>query len=101
LSRGVSTTSASVKGRAKGVVLGGELRQVYRKLPVTCMPGQIPEKIVLDVSDLGLDDSVSVKGLSLPEGVTVRMGENRTVAAVVAGRKAKAAEAEAEDAAKA
>ncbi|MCB9586291.1 MAG: 50S ribosomal protein L25 [Polyangiaceae bacterium] len=90
-----------LKGRAKGVVLGGELRQVYRKLPVTCMPGQIPEKIVLDVSDLGLDDSVSVKGLSLPEGVTVRMGENRTVAAVVAGRKAKAAEAEAEDAAKA
>ncbi|MEZ4374902.1 MAG: 50S ribosomal protein L25 [Polyangiaceae bacterium] len=87
-----------LKGRAKGVVLGGELRQVYRQLPVTCMPGQIPEKIVLDVSDLGLDDSVAVKGLQLPEGVTVRMGENRTVAAVVAGRKAKAADAEAEPA---
>lgn len=87
-----------VKGRAKGVVLGGDLRQVYRKLPVTCMPNQIPEKIVVDVTDLGLDESLSVKDLKLPEGVVVRMGENRTVAAVVAGRKAKAAEAEGEDA---
>ena len=81
-----------LKGRAKGVVLGGDLRQVYRVLPVTCMPSQIPEKIVLDVTDLGLDESVAVKELKLPEGVTVRMGQNRTVAAVVAGRKAKATE---------
>ncbi|MBX3181297.1 MAG: 50S ribosomal protein L25 [Polyangiaceae bacterium] len=87
-----------VKGRAKGVVLGGDLRQVYRELPIRCVPALVPEKIVHDVTELGLEEAVTVKDLSIPEGVEVRMGENRTVVTVVASRRAKA---EAEEAAKA
>lgn len=72
-----------LNGRPKGVVLGGVLRQVYRKLPIVCLPAQIPVKIEHDVSELGLDDHVAVRDLALPEGVTVRLPEARTVAAVV------------------
>lgn len=78
-----------LKGRPRGVVLGGELRQVYRELPIRCAPTLVPEKIVHDVTELGLDATVTVKELSIPEGVSVRMGENRTVVAVVASRRAK------------
>lgn len=70
-------------GKAKGVVMGGVLRQVYRKLPISCLPEQIPVKIGHDVTELELDGHVAVRDLSLPEGVTVRLDENRTVAAVV------------------
>ncbi len=83
-----------VKGRSKGVVLGGELRMVYRSLPVSCLPEQIPTKIVHDVTELDLEESVLVKDLNVPEGVSVRMAENRTVVTVAAGRAAKTAEEE-------
>lgn len=70
-------------GKAKGVVLGGVLRQVYRKLPIVCLPNQIPVKIEHDVSELELEDHVAVRDLSLPEGVRVRLPDAQTVAAVV------------------
>lgn len=70
-------------GRAKGVVLGGTLRQVFRKLPVRCLPKDIPVKIEHDVTELGLDAHVAVKDLALPQGVAIRLDVARTVAAII------------------
>ena len=70
-------------GKAKGIVMGGVLRQVYRKLPVRCLPAKIPVKIVRDITELELDDHVAVSELELPEGVTVRLPPDRTIVAVV------------------
>jgi large subunit ribosomal protein L25 len=70
-------------GKAKGVVLGGTLRQVFRKLPIRCLPDHIPVKIQHDVTELELDAHVAVRDLKLPEGVTIRLPAERTVAAVV------------------
>ncbi|HEY3665557.1 MAG TPA: 50S ribosomal protein L25 [Polyangiaceae bacterium] len=70
-------------GKAAGVVAGGTLRQVFRKLPIRCLPGQIPIKIVHDVTSLALDGHVGTKDLTLPEGVSVRLPPEQTVASVV------------------
>jgi large subunit ribosomal protein L25 len=70
-------------GKAKGVVLGGTLRQVFRKLPLRCLPSQIPVKIVHDVTELDIDDHVAAKDLALGEGVSIRLPGERTVAGVV------------------
>ncbi len=70
-------------GKAKGVVVGGVLRQVFRKLPIRCLPEQIPVKIEHDVTELELDEHVAVRDLALPEGVSVRLDEGQTVAGVV------------------
>lgn len=70
-------------GKAAGVVLGGVLRQVFRKLPIRCLPKDIPVNITHDVTALGLDGHVATKDLALPEGVTVRLPAEQTVAAVV------------------
>ena len=69
-------------GKPEGVTLGGELHQVFRKLPVRCRPGQIPVKLVHDVTSLGLDSAAHVKDLVLPEGLEVLLPPERTVAAV-------------------
>ncbi|MBM4364285.1 MAG: 50S ribosomal protein L25, partial [Deltaproteobacteria bacterium] len=37
-------------GKPAGVVAGGMLRVVYRKLPLRCLPGQIPLKITHDMT---------------------------------------------------
>jgi large subunit ribosomal protein L25 len=70
-------------GKAKGVVLGGVLRQVFRKLPVRCLPKDIPVKLSHDVTEIELEGHVAVKDLSLPEGVSIRLKPELTILAVV------------------
>src|SRR5689334_20659166 len=74
-------------GKPEGVTLGGELHQVFRKLPVRCRPAQIPVKLVHDVTSLGLDTVAHVKDLKLPEGLEILLPPERTVAAVVTAKK--------------
>lgn len=71
-------------GKPKGAVLGGLLQQVYRILPVRCLPGQIPTHIEFDVTDLGLGEAAKVSQLPLGEGVSVRLPSEQTVVSVVA-----------------
>ena len=77
------------KGKAVGVVLGGILRQVYRKLPIRCLPEQIPVIIEYDVTALNLGDHVKASDLALPAGVSVRLPADQTVAGIVAPEKEK------------
>ncbi|HMJ56554.1 MAG TPA: 50S ribosomal protein L25 [Polyangiaceae bacterium] len=83
------------KGKAAGVVLGGILRQVYRRLPIRCLPEQIPVVIEHDVTALNLGDHVKTADLALPQGVTVRLPADQTVAGVVAPEKEKPEDVEA------
>lgn len=80
-------------GKAQGVVLGGTLRQVYRRLPVRCLPDHIPAKISHDVTQLGLDGHVATQDLALPEGVRIRLPAERTLAAIVHEKQAPEEEA--------
>jgi large subunit ribosomal protein L25 len=69
-------------GKAAGVVLGGTLRQVFRVLPVRCLPDKIPVKVVYDVTALELDAHVASKDIELPEGVTSRLRPEQTVISI-------------------
>jgi large subunit ribosomal protein L25 len=75
-------------GKAAGVVKGGILRQVFRKIPVRCLPNLIPVKIVHDVTALELDGHVAAKDLGLPNGVEARLPPGQTVIAVVTEKQA-------------
>lgn len=75
-------------GKAAGIVLGGTLRQVFRTLPLRCLPENIPVKISHDVTALGLDGHVAVRDLELPAGVKVRLPPERTVVAIVKEKQA-------------
>lgn len=70
-------------GKPVGVVKGGVLRQVFRRIPVRCLPQLIPVKVVHDVTELDLDGHVPAKSLALPEGVEVRLPPEQTVIAIV------------------
>jgi large subunit ribosomal protein L25 len=71
-------------GKSKGVEDGGLLQVVRYELEVTCLPGNIPGKIELDVSDLGIGDSIHVEDITVGEEVTLAYDTNFTVATVVA-----------------
>ncbi|MFO0736371.1 MAG: 50S ribosomal protein L25 [Labilithrix sp.] len=74
-------------GKAVGVTKGGLLRQVYRMVPVRCLPDRIPLKVEASVDHLELGEAVAAKDLKLPEGVEVRLPPEQTVLSVVAPEK--------------
>lgn len=49
---------------------GGILEQSLRELEVECLPKDLPEIFTIDVSGLNLGDSIHVKHIQLPSGVT-------------------------------
>lgn len=69
-------------GKPAGVVEGGTLRQIFRTLPLSCLPKDIPQSIEYDVTDMDQNDVRHVSDLTLPEGVTVRLPAEQTVIAV-------------------
>ena len=76
-------------GKSVGVTAGGELHQIFKKLPVRCRPAQIPVKLVHDITELALDQAAHVKDLNLPEGVEVLLPPERTIATVYTAKKRK------------
>lgn len=70
------------KGVPKGHANGGVLNQPVHTIHVECLPTQIPEKIVLDVEPMELDDVIHIKELKLPEGVSAVDHADMVVVAV-------------------
>jgi large subunit ribosomal protein L25 len=58
---------------------GGLLQQSMRSLPIRCLPQNLPEMIIVDVSGLNVDESLHVRDLKLPPGVTAVPDEDLTV----------------------
>ena len=83
----------TLKGKAKGVELGGMLQIVRRELEVLCLPGEIPEKIEIEIDDLDIGDSVHVKDISIEGDVEILAEVNFTVITVLAPKLAEEEEA--------
>ena len=59
------TVVISLKGEAKGVKLqGGIVDFPHREVEVECLPGDIPEHLTVDVSDLMIGQGVRLKDLA-------------------------------------
>lgn len=56
-------------GEPKGASEGGLLDQQHFEVQVTCLPGNVPESIQLDVSDLAVGDSLSIADIPPHEGL--------------------------------
>jgi len=65
---------------------GGVLQQIIHELPVRVLPSNIPPSIEIDVTGLGLGDTIHVSDLDLGEDVEIQAELDQTIAAVVAPR---------------
>jgi large subunit ribosomal protein L25 len=94
------TVHVELTGVPVGVkVEGGILDFVSRELDVECLPGDIPEKIVVDVSELALGKHLRVTDVQPPPRVTILTDPEVVVAHVVAKRAEEVAAAPALEAA--
>ena len=70
-------------GKSVGIEEGGLLNIVRRELEVFCLPGDIPEAIEIDISELGIGDSIHLEDVPLGENVEVAADVNYTVVTVL------------------
>lgn len=81
------TIPIRITGVAPGVKVGGILDIIRRELEVRCLPNNIPEFIAADVSQLELGDSIHVKDLKIPKGVSLHIETNYTIVTVTSPTK--------------
>src|SRR5918993_1467134 len=94
------TVPVSLRGESRGVKQdGGVLDFVHREIEVEVLPANIPDSIEVDISELGIGDSVHVRDLAANAAwtpvtdadqmivhiVTIKVGEEATPAAAAEG----------------
>ena len=73
-----------VVGKSKGQVKGG-LLEIYREsIEVICLPLAIPDKVVLDIANVDINESIQIADVVLPEGVKAVYENNYAVIGVLA-----------------
>jgi large subunit ribosomal protein L25 len=77
-----AAVSVNLIGDSVGAREGGVLQQVAREVTVEALPMQIPEHLDLDVSALGIGESLRVADLPVTEGATF-VDDPETVIATV------------------
>jgi large subunit ribosomal protein L25 len=68
---------------APGVKEGGVLEQITRELNIEALPGDIPESIQHDVSQMVIGDTVTLDAVKAPPGVTLLDDPEETVVATL------------------
>jgi large subunit ribosomal protein L25 len=63
---------------------GGLLEQSLRMLTIECLPRDLPDRITVDVSQLNIGDSIHVRQIQLPSGVTSKVPPDLTAFSVLA-----------------
>jgi large subunit ribosomal protein L25 len=85
-------------GDAVGVKSGGLMEVLTHSLNIICLPLDLPERIDLDVTNLGLGQALHVSDLQLPAGVKT-LADSHIVVALIAELKGNAEPAPTADAA--
>lgn len=84
-------------GESPGTAKGGILEQGLDELQITCLPGDIPPQIEVDVSGVDVGQHISVSDLDLGDQIEIQSDSNAIVAASVAHRMPGGRQAEAEE----
>jgi large subunit ribosomal protein L25 len=71
------------EGEAQGVKQGGVLEHHLWQLHVECLPGNVPERINIDVSNLDIGSMVRVADVTPPSGVIILTPEEEIVVSCV------------------
>jgi len=60
-----------IKGQAQGAREGGVVEHLVHEVEIECPVSSIPEKLVVNVTTLKLDEEIMVSQIPLPEGVAM------------------------------
>ena len=82
-----TTVAVRFEGEAKGVKSGGMLDESTREVTVRGLVTAIPEHLVLDISDMDINDTAKVGDLVVPEGIELVDDPEQVLCSVLPPRK--------------
>jgi large subunit ribosomal protein L25 len=72
-----------LEGQSIGVREGGIIQHTMHRLQIACLPGDIPEHISINITDLGIGKSVHVRDLKIENVKFLHPGEQTIVSIVM------------------
>lgn len=76
-----------VAGSSVGIHEGGVLEHHLWEIEIECLPNAVPGHIEVDITALGIGDSLHVSDVTAPEGIVIKSDPEVMVLAVVAPQK--------------
>lgn len=67
-----------------GLKSGGVLQPIRRELTISCLPDNLIKYLEVDVSGLEIGDSLHIRDIELPEGITCSEEDHLTIAVLAA-----------------
>ena len=77
---------------APGIKMGGVLNIVHRTIEVKCKADNMPEALVVDLTNAEIGDSIMASAIQLPSGVELTEDEDFTIATIVGASQGDTAE---------
>ena len=72
-----------IEGSAPGVDdEGGMVDQIMHEIQVECLPTNIPDHLVADITGMAINDTIHVEALAVPEGVNILVDPAETVVSI-------------------
>jgi len=68
-----------LEGTPAGVKEGGVMMQNLTAIDISCLPGDVPEHVTIDVSELELHANLNVEDIEVPEKLEIITGGDTTV----------------------
>jgi len=75
-----------LQGQPVGIEEGGELQQLKREVKIVGLPSALPEAIEVDISHLGIGDSIRIKELTFQDDIEVLDAEDTVIANITTTR---------------
>ena len=77
-----------ITGQAEGIKAGGVLNQVLTELEVSCLPGNIPQNITIDITALDIGDAIRLPQVSVSDDITLEGDEDLLIVSIILPTKA-------------
>lgn len=71
----------NIFGKSEAIIAGGQLEQIYHKIPIKVIPEKIPVSISLDISSIGFG-STAASQLKLPVGIELAIDLNKPIVSI-------------------
>ncbi len=71
-----------IEGEAPGVEEGGSINQLSYDVEIECLPTDIPEQLVIDVTGMEIADTRHAGDIALPEGITLLLDPDDPVVTI-------------------
>ncbi len=91
----VTTVPVETSGKAKGTTLGGVLKLAAKEVKISVKPLEIPNKFVIDITNLDIGEAIKVGDIDLPEGVSLVTSPHQSLILCEASRASAAVATEA------